>query len=1358
MNDLLNNNIFDVDCDLLVIPISTEGTISNSFRNGLEKLNISEKVWKEKNYKLGDIQIIYQEKINKYIAFACTVDKYSGAYYAIQLIGKRLAEKTIELNNIREIVSPILGTGAGKLIPFISLNIMRSAFYENERAEGVRLTFCTLEDEVRISIQNKILDIDTPSGQLVIEAEIPNIRVNELIEKIQYDKEFYYELSKEKFKEYTAYVAQENFYQSLSEKFKASGLTFKDFINSDLSKEQLQFTALCGELIAYIDYNAYHKNIWNKYPDKRVLARAGVRQNDWFLNLIKFKLARNFNVLSSSIRNAFKYLDDPEHNLTMLSENHRKKLIENVFPNHFYKEESQEIILNFFKRLGIRVENQENFGALCSRILYLPFIKPIWNETITKNTIFEERTENDDLSLASLLIENCLKTKSKILDIGNCGLRDLTIIPELFECTHIEVLILSNEWGSFENGKWKKLTSKNKGRKNNIRFIPDSIAELSELKILVCGGDWNEYDDKEWNRWEISTFAPITKLKKLEYLNLSNNILSSLIGLNKLTFLKTVYLNNNKISKVESLNDLVYLRELNLSNNKLKTVDFISRLVSIKTLDLHHNLIRDLRPIKDIIESIGISNTKWETNILNISKNPLEQPPMEVVNLGKDAVLGLFKDIAKSGRYINKDIKVILVGNSEVGKSTLVKYLDTEVGLANNHLPTLWMDEKIIKSKYIITTIGEECFLHIFDFGGHDYFHDTHHLFYSTNTIYLLLWDSETNKLNFRKSLQRTKENIEVEIETQDYPIRYWLDSIKFYTKDVEADNFEFEIKREVTYSSPLLLIQNKVDDASKIVFQNSKSLKNDYSFMYDTINVSIKPKRNLEHFDSLFLEMLNKMTIIGAVLPKFYEPIKNSIPSYNGKPVLTFKEFMEYCNRIPRVSIDEDQCRRLVKYLDQVGLLLRTNEDSEGEKIYIDKKWVIENMHKVLEKLMDRKGEFKRDYVVRVLGSDDSKVDDLLSMMHEFKIIFQHPYSDTYIAPLYLPKIPDGKVKLFLNEKQIPFRRFEFKGFIQKNVILSIFQKFGTLFSLDKDKDIFYYWKDGLVIKNPNTDEIIMIKFHLGNEEGNACIDIYELTKKDKPLFREDVLKYIREVNQGYELEEMVTLNGEDYISKELLEKNASIGKYIFSEKKMSDPKKTKEEEKLFKLKDYMEFIDNPVKKKKVVISYSKKDVAQIHTLKRYLRPLVDAELIEEPWYCTSLNPGDDWDTKIKSKFQEADIIFFMISEYFYSTKYIIDHEITTAINRYDSGESVKIVPIILEFYDWSRKYPYNLQRFSALPYQAKPISDFNNPKLAWNTVTASVKMMIEKDLDPGKIEIIGRDLEEIYERQVKGKLDNNY
>jgi GTPase SAR1 family protein len=1356
MNDFLNANIFDVNCDLLLIPISTTGTISNSFRSGLEKLNIATDLWENKDYELGDVKILPKKSKRKFIAFVCTVDGSNGAYYAIRLIGKRLAEKVTELKGIREIATPILGTGAGKLQPHLSLNIMRSAFYENKNVEYIRLTFCTPDEDILYSVKNHTLDIDTPSSQLVVEAEIPNIYINESVERIQYDKEFYYELAERKFNEFIEHELPKDFYHQLANQFKSSGITFKEFINSDLSKEQHEFTILCGELIAYIDFNAYRKNIWNRYPDKRVLAKSAVRQNDWFLNLAKFKSTNKLSSLSPSIKNAFAYLKSPSHNLTMLSENHRKKVLDNIFPDRISNDGFEEIVLSFFRRLGIRTQNPENFGVLCSRILYLPFVKPIWDESISKNHFLEDNLRYTDLSMASFLIEQCLKTNSKILDLGNCGLRDLEIIPELFECTHIEELILSNEWAEYKNGKWRKLTSKNKGNRNNIQSLPESMNKFSELKILVCGGDWNEYNNQNWNRWGITSLASISKLKKLEYLNLSNNELTNIIGLRRLTSLKTIHLNNNEISKVELLNELNNLKELYLSNNKIKTVHFISGLVNVQTVDLHNNIIRDLRPITKIIQNIGISNNKWELNTLNIAKNPLELPPMEIVTLGKEAVLGVFDDIEKRGRYVNKDIKVILVGNSEVGKSTLVKYLDKENGLEDEHLPTLWMEEKIINSKYSVNTIGEECLLHIFDFGGHDYYHDTHHLFYSSNTIYLLLWDKETNNLNSRRILQKSKENLEIEVETQDYPVRYWLDSVKFYTKDVEADNFESEIKRDITYDSPLLLIQNKVDNASKILFQDNKTLKKDYSFIYDIINISIKPKRNLDHFDSLFLEMLNKMNIIGAVLPKFYETIKNSISSYKGEPVLTFFEFVSYCNGIIKNPIDDAQAKRLVKYLEQVGLVLCTSKDTD-EKIYIDKKWVIENMHKVLEKLVEKKGEFKRDYVVRILGSDDSKVDDLLVMMEEFKIIFKNPYSDIYIAPLYLPKIPDGKIKLFLNESQITYRRFEFKGFIQKNVILSIFQKFGTLFSSDKNKDLFYYWKDGLIIRNPNTDEIIMIRFHLGNEDGKACIDIYDLSQKEKPIFRDEVLKFIREVNQGYELEEMITLDGVDYISKRLLEENAKIGKHIFSEKKLSEPMKSKKQ-KIFKLKDFMKFIDNPVKKKKVVISYSKFDLDQVNLFVRHLQSLVDWDLIEEPWCCEHLMTGVEWDQEIQSRFDNADIIFFMVSTNLLSTKYVMDNEVKPAIERYDSDKSaIKVVPIILEYCDWARRNPINLQRFSAMPFKGKPISDFSDKSIVWFEITQAIRIMIENDISPEKSGKPNREIQDLYERQIKGKLDKN-
>lgn len=1355
MKNLFNDSIFNIKCELLVIPISIQGSISSVFRRGLEQLSVPEEIWKQEVYELGDVKILPNKWGGKYIAFACSVNRYDSAYYAIRLIGKRLAEATTRFNNIKEIGTPILGTGAGNLSPNNSFNIMRTAFNENQKADNISLKFCSPDEEVYSKVKRSVFDNESSSGQLAIRAEMYNIHKIDLIDKIITDNEFYFNLSERKFIEFKEHQVPAEFYAQLSDLFISSGLKFKEFINLKLSNEQREFTMLCGELIAYIDYNAYHKNIWNKYSDKRVLARSSVRQNDWFINLIKFKTTNNLNSLSPSIRNAFAYLESPDSNLTMLSENQRKKVSESLFPENTYLKEEFKYVLNFFNSLGYKPQNVNNTGAFYSAILYLPFIKPIWDESDSKFISREENFEFNDLSLASSLIEHSLMNSSKVLDLGNCGLRDLDI-PELFECTHLEKLILSNEWAEFENGKWKQCTSSNEGKRNCIQSLPDSIRELSELKVLICGGDWKGYKKDEWNRWGITSLASVANLKQLEFLNLSNNKLTSIIGLSKLTNLKVAHLNNNEISRTSEIGNLQYLNELYLSNNRIVKVDFISKAKSIETLDLHNNFIRDLRPIIDIIKSIGIRNDKWEVNTLNIAKNPLEQPPMQVVDLGKDEVIGILEDVEKRGRYINKDIKVILVGNSEVGKSTLVKYLDKEKDLDIKHDPTLWMDEKIIDSKYSINVIGGECQLHLFDFGGHDYYHDTHHIFFGNNTIYLLLWDEETNKLNSRKTLQRTKEKMEIEIETQDYPLKYWLDSVKFYTKDVEADNFEFEIKREITYDSSLLLIQNKVEDVSEILFQDGKSLKENYSFIHDMINISLKPKRSLDHFDNMFMEMLSKMNIIGAVLPKFYEPIKKSIASYKGKPVLTFNEFMNHCNSILNNPIDDAQGKRLVKYLSHVGIILCSNGNIL-EKIFIDKDWVIENMHKVLENLTERKGEFKRDYVVKTLGKDDSEVDALLSMMEGFKMIFKHPYSDTYIAPLYLPITPDGKVNLFLSHKEIPYRRFEYNGFIHKSIILSIFQKFGTGFPLDQGEDIYYYWKDGLIVKNTTSDEIVMIRFYLGNEEGNACIDIYDLTGKNDPIFVNEVLKFMRQVNKGYELEEMVTLDGVDFISKELLEENARIGKYIFTEKKISEPQSKGKKYKLFNLKDFMGLIDNDIKKKKVVISYSKKDLTQIHTLRRYLQPLVDAELIEQPWYCTSLNPGDDWDTKIKSKFQEADIVFFMVSEYFYSTRYIIDHEIKTAIDRYDSGENIKIIPVILEFYDWGRKAPYNLQRFSALPYQAKPISDFHNPKIAWNTITASVKMMIEKDLDPGKTEIIGRDFEEIYERQVNGKLDNN-
>lgn len=979
---------------------------------------------------------------------------------------------------------------------------------------------------------------------------------------------------------------------------------------------------------------------------------------------------------------------------------------------------------------------------------------------VLENAIINYSTNR--LSGIKSKIKNNLLLKEAKLDLGKSYLTSLLEIPELFDCTHLNTLIISNEWAEFRNGKWHREVSGNLNGDNNIGMLPFEFEKLKNLKVLIAGGDWN-INKKNWISWRIFDISTVMNLTKLEYINFSNNLIYKIPNLTNLENLKVLHLNNNDIHKVYRGLKIKSLNEVYLSNNNLQSSAFLKGFPSIETIDLHANQIRDLEPIKAIIEKINITNTKWELNTINVAKNPLAKPPLEMVNLGKKAVLNYFKELSSGRKYINKDVKLILIGNSEVGKTTLAKYLDNEKDLNVEHNPTNWLEERQILSKDFVVSIEQKCTINLFDFGGHDYFHDTHHLFYNSNTIYLLLWDENSNELNLRTTIQKNNKDESVEVQFQDYPLKYWLDSVEHYIKDDETEMFSFKTNKSEGYNSDVLVIQNKVESPNDIVFLNNERFKNEYQFIYDFINISIRNnRRNLKYFDSILSEILNKTSIIGAELPGYYGKVKKSLKDYKGEPILSIKEFKTYCQSITDIKITLEQAKYLAGYLKQVGLILYYPLSlANSEVIYIDKEWVLNKIYKILEGLNSKKGEFEMNYLDEIFKStlNKNEKEGIIKLMIDFKMIFIHPLSNKFIAPLYLPLKPLKIVSLFVDEDIQPFRRFIYKGFIHKNVILNLFQEYGKFVIKDKSSggDLYYYWRDGLIIKDAISNEVVKLQFHLGDNEGNAYIDVFKLNNKSKTGFVSKLIQYIHDINKDYDIEETVTTDGIDYISYDLLNAFAKEGKLIFTEKSLNENSDKRVEQNVFELKKYDMFIEEEIKRKKVVISYSKKDLVRVHTFRRYLQPLVDLELIEQPWYCTFLNPAEEWDEKIQEKFNDADIVFFMVSEYFYSTSYIVEKEIKNAIDRYDNDKSIKIVPIILEHYEWGRKPPYNLQRFSALPFQAKPISDFNNEKIAWNTITSSVKLMIEKDLDPSQIDLISRDLQEIYERQVEGKLDNN-
>jgi internalin A len=1365
MRDFFLGDVFSSQADVIVVPFSTTGSYSSSFEGGLNfhNIRIPQKL---KPYELGDIVVRRtNSKTNtKYIVLACSVDNNSSSNYAaIREIAIRLSQWARQMRDVREIACPILGSGAGNLSAFECHNIIVRAFYENQLETNISLELYTPEKKIFDEFETRSLDLDSSSASIALIASLERVKNDGAIEKIINSEEFYFNLAKLKFQELISYTNNgPNFYDKVLDNFKKSNLNYQEYLEIVRVQDEPEypFLKLCGELIAYIDYNAYNKREWNKYNDKRVLAKSGVNQNNWFINLVKFKAGTFDSISSTNVLNGLVYLDDPYLNLNILSEKHRSMIFGSIVPFTSAKQMVPEIF-KYFSSIGIEAKNPINNGALYSKILYHPHIKPLWfikNNNQTFSVGYEEGHQQ-----AYELIINCLYEANTTLDLGNCGLSNLDHFPELFECTHLRVLVLSNQWAEFEHGKWREKRSKNKGTRNALLGIPKEIKNLKNLESLICGGDWRE-ENRSWNRWLLHDYQSILSLTSLKYLNLSNNQILKIGDLSKLKNLEILHLNNNSIHTIYDMSGMYNLKELYISNNKINNVDFLNKVVGLDTLDLHANQIRDLRPIETLITKIGIENTKWRTHTINIAKNPLEQPPIQTVITGKDAVLRYFEDIRSGDTYINRDVKFILMGNSEAGKSTLAKYINHSKDLHKPHKPTHWMQEIVVKDRYQIESIGEKCVIRLFDFGGHDYFHDTHHLFFGVNTIYILLWETATNHLKLRETRQKDDSGKEIEIITQDYPNRYWLDSVRHFTREKESDNFDFEIANKVEYNSRLLVVQNKVRSANDIRFLNNENEKENYPFIYDFLNISILEKtRNLEHFDEVVTEMLNENQIVGIKLPLFYKKVKEKLQTYNGDKILNMQGFHNYCNSIPGISIDLDQARFLASFLRQIGIVLWFPSETGEDRIYIHKKWVIDNIYRALKGLKDQRGEFDfKDMQTKLPEMEQSDINALIDIMVEFKMIFQHPHSQRYIAPLYLPEKPSSAISLFLRQKEIPKRRFQYAGFIHKHVLLSLFQRYGKMLIAKEREalpDQYYYWKNGLIIKDDITEEIVMIKFYLGNNEGCAHIDLYSIGKPEKSdgQLVGEVAEFIRVINEGYDMEEMATLDGEEFIGLEVLKIMGERGRFEFSEQKREDLGKTTKEQKIFKLKDYEKYMTGQIKKKKVVISYSKKDDKRINTFIRYLQPLIDNDLIEKPWYCSDLYAGTEWDDEIKGHFDEADVVFFMVSDHFYSTDYIKRHEIERSIDRYDKDKSVKIVPIILVPYDWARKHPYNLQRFSAQPYQAKAISDYKDENLAWHMVTSCIKLMIEKDMDPGKEGGIGRELKELYERQVEGKLDNN-
>ena len=108
-------DVFDGPSDLIVLPCSTSGTISNFVRQRLAYHSIPRP---NGGMALGEVSVMPfngGENIAQFVAYAASVRHNSSTRDAVNAIGRSLGQATIDRASIRRVAAPLLGAGAGGL-------------------------------------------------------------------------------------------------------------------------------------------------------------------------------------------------------------------------------------------------------------------------------------------------------------------------------------------------------------------------------------------------------------------------------------------------------------------------------------------------------------------------------------------------------------------------------------------------------------------------------------------------------------------------------------------------------------------------------------------------------------------------------------------------------------------------------------------------------------------------------------------------------------------------------------------------------------------------------------------------------------------------------------------------------------------------------------------------------------------------------------------------------------------------------------------------------------------------------------------------------------------------------------------
>jgi internalin A len=540
---------------------------------------------------------------------------------------------------------------------------------------------------------------------------------------------------------------------------------------------------------------------------------------------------------------------------------------------------------------------------------------------------------------------------------------------------------------------------------------------------------------------EIGDGSFLRELKGLTSLDLRHNQIRDGSFLRELKGLTSLDLRHNEIRDGSFLRELKGLTSLNLSFNQIRDGSFLQELRGLTSLDLRHNQITEI-PQWLASGRLAIEiDREYASNCINLYKSPIQEPPLEIVRQGNEAILSYYAQLATQGQDHLYEAKMLIVGEGEAGKTTLAhKILEPNCPLphVDDRTRGISIRPHTFPCRNREQPEEAECNFHlnIWDFGGQEIYHYTHRFFLSKRSLYVLVADNRKDDTDFN----------------------YWLNIIELF-----AGN------------SPLIIVLNEKGDVQRslnradLLSRYPDSVKEIISINFKTQEEPdpTKTQQRLRDIHTLIGHIehcAQNLPHIGEAVPARWVDVRHAIEQDNRNYIYR-EEFDNICQAHDITNTQDIDT--LLGYFHDLGILLHFADNPFlRDRVILNPTWATNAVYRIFDDdtIKAKAGRFSRRDCATIWSDPHYRHMHgvLIELMKNFCLVYEIGNTGELVAPQLLPL---NTPTYPWNETQNSHMQLRYDAFMPKG----IFWQFAvTMYRYIHNHD--WVWRSGMVIRRGNT------------------------------------------------------------------------------------------------------------------------------------------------------------------------------------------------------------------------------------------------------------------------------------------------